>query len=89
MANGSAVTARRPRLIDAKARERAEEQQALKAEAAEQSELARSHARLAEEHEARAEDIEAESSSAGEDVSREEAAARRHQEKAGEIEREL
>ena len=37
----------------------------------------------------RQEDIEAESSSAGEDVSREEAAARRHQEKAGEIEREL
>jgi hypothetical protein len=34
-------------------------------------------------------DIEAESSSAGEDVAREEAAARRHQEKAGEIEREL
>ena len=47
------------------------------------------HAQLAEEHKARAEDIEAKSSEADEDVAREEATARRHQEKAGEIEREL
>ena len=73
----------------AKASSFEEEEQAKRAEAAEAADVAERHARLAEEHRDRADQLVDESEGAGAQSERERERARRHGQKANEIEEEL